>query len=89
MAARAPRESNVLCFTLQYCEVVKQWKTNEDRKGTKWAGEYEESRAERTRLEKRERERDKPNEHVESQSAYRMSNETVRDRSSLIPPDIR
>lgn len=33
--------------------------------------------------------RDKRNEHVESRSAYRMSNETVRDRDSLILPDIR
>lgn len=33
--------------------------------------------------------RDKRNEHVESRSAYGMSNETIRDRGFLILPDIR
>lgn len=43
----------------------------------------------RMRGEGNKMKRDKRNEYVESRSTYRMSNETVRDRDSLILPDIR
>lgn len=68
----------------------------EGREETKWAGEYKKDRARSAGAAKAGgcggrgwKKRDKRNEHVESRSAYRMSNETVRDRGSLIPLDIR